>query len=63
MKFLDPNDPFFTPVWRRWAAVLLPLAWGGVELYNGSPGWAVVFSGAGAYAFFKLILQGPDPEQ
>lgn len=66
MKFLDANDPFFAAAWRRWAAALLPLAWGAVELYNGSPGWAVVFAAAGAYAFFILIIKGrdePDPDQ
>lgn len=60
MKFLDPNHPFFQPVWRRWATAFFPLAWGAFELYNGSPGWAVVFGAAGAYAFWVLIIKGPD---
>jgi hypothetical protein len=60
MKFLDPNHPFFQPVWRRWASALVPALWAAVELYNGSPGWAVVFGAAGAYAFWVLIIKGPD---
>jgi hypothetical protein len=60
MKFLDPNDPFFAPKWRRWAVSVLPMIWGAVELYNGNPGWAVVFGGAGVYAFVLLIVKGPD---
>ena len=55
MKLLDPDHPFFIPVWRRWASMLFPLAWAGVELYNGSPGWAVVFAAAGLYAGYRLL--------
>jgi hypothetical protein len=60
MQFLDPNHPFFRPVWRRWATGLLPLIWGGVELFTGNPGWAILFGGAGAYALYMLVLKGPD---
>jgi hypothetical protein len=60
MKFLDPNHPFFAPVWRRWATAIVPLAWGALELAWGNPGWAILFLGAGAYAFWMLILKGPD---
>lgn len=56
-KLLDANDPFFAPVWRRWATALFPLVWGGVELYYNSPGWAVLYLGLGAYAFWELILK------
>jgi hypothetical protein len=58
-QILDADHPFFIPVWRRWATVILPLIWGGVELWNGSPGWAVLFGAAGAYALYVLIIQGP----
>lgn len=60
MKFLDPNHPFFRPVWRRWATALFPLTWGGVEIITGSPGWAVLFFAVGGYAFWMLIVKGPD---
>lgn len=56
MKLLDPDDPFFAPVWRRWATVLAPAAWALVELVSGSPAWAAVFGLAAAYAFWVLIL-------
>jgi len=55
MKLLDPDHPFFIPVWRRWATVLLPIGWAGVELYLGSPGWALLFAAAGAYAGYILL--------
>jgi hypothetical protein len=59
MKLLDPDHPFFRPVWRRWATVLIPLIWAGVELASGSPGWAMLFGAAGAYAAWVLLLQRP----
>jgi hypothetical protein len=59
MKFLDPDDPFFRPVWRRWATVLVPALWACVELWGGNSGWAALFGAAAAYAFWMLILHGP----
>jgi hypothetical protein len=56
MKFLDPHHPFFKPLWRRILSVLLPMGWGGVELYNGSTGWAILFLAAGAYAAYELLI-------
>lgn len=55
MKLLDPDHPFFAPRWRRWVTAVFPVAWGAVELYNGSPGWAVLFAGAGVYAGYVLL--------
>ncbi|MBI1218481.1 MAG: hypothetical protein GC186_08020 [Rhodobacteraceae bacterium] len=59
MQFLDPNDPFFRPVWRRWATVLVPAAWSCLELWGGNASWALLFGAAAAYAFWMLILRGP----
>jgi hypothetical protein len=59
VKIIDPDHPFFAPLWRRWATVLFALFWAAVELSMGSPGWAVLFGAAGAYAFYVLIMQGP----
>ena len=58
-KFLDPDHPFFKPVWRRWATAGLPRAWSVVEFANASPGWGVLFGAAGVYAFWMLIVKGP----
>jgi len=58
-RLLDPRHPFFAKPWRRWVTALLPLAWGIAEAMMGSPGWAVLFGGAGAYAFYVLILHFP----
>ena len=58
--FLDANHPMFRKPWVRWVTALVPLAWGGLELSWGNAGWAFLFCGAGAYAFWALILKGPD---
>jgi hypothetical protein len=61
MKLIDPNDPFFAPAWRRWVTALVPLAWAAVELLAfQSPAWALLFGAVGAFAFWTLIVKGPD---
>jgi hypothetical protein len=55
---IDPSDPFFAPLWRRIAIVGLCLGWSLVEVLSGSPGWALIFGAAGAYAAFKLLGPG-----
>lgn len=60
MQLLDPNDPFFRPVWRRWATTLVPALWACVEAAHGSGTWAVAFLLIAAFAWWKLIFQGPD---
>lgn len=59
MQLIDPDHPFFRPAWRRWVTALFPLAWAGLELYGGNPGWAIAFAAAGAYAGWQLIIVGP----
>lgn len=38
---------------------MLPMAWGLGEAVMGSPGWAMVFFAAGAYALYVLVLAFP----
>jgi len=58
-KFLDADHPFFAHVWVRWVTVLICAGMATVEITAGSPGWAVLFAAAGAYAFYVLIYLGP----
>ncbi|MDB6182710.1 hypothetical protein [Paracoccus fistulariae] len=58
---VDPNSPFFRPLWVRVLCVTLPLVWAGVELYNGSPFWAILFGAAGLYLAYQLFVQR-DPD-
>lgn len=59
MKFLDPQHPFFRPLWRRILTVALPAAWAVVEWSNGATGWAIIFLAAAGYAGWQLFLS-PD---
>ncbi len=56
-KLIDPGHPFFAVAWRRWLTALFPAVWGGVELWGGSPGWAMMFLAAAAYAGWVLIVR------
>lgn len=56
MPLLDPNHPFFRKPLVKWATVLLPMLWGGVEFLMGNTGWAVLFGAAGAYALWVLVI-------
>ncbi len=56
-KLLDADDPFFAKPWRRWAVAVLPLAWAGVEFWNGAAMWGVLFGAAGAYAGYELLVR------
>ena len=53
---IDPDHPFFRPLWVRLLCVALPLAWAGVEARTGSPGWALMFAAAALYALAALFL-------
>jgi hypothetical protein len=56
MKFIDPDHPFYRPLWRRLLLVGVCAAWTGVEFYNGEQTWGTVFLIVTAYAFANLIL-------
>lgn len=56
MKFIDPDHPFYRPLWRRVLLVGLCAVWTAVEFYNGERAWGTVFLVVSAYAFANLIL-------
>ncbi|TJZ92521.1 hypothetical protein FA743_06530 [Paracoccus gahaiensis] len=59
---LDPNTPFFRPLWVRVLCVVMPLIWAGVEVWTGNPLWAVLFGGAGIYLGLALFVwRRPEP--
>ncbi|PQO23849.1 hypothetical protein C2I36_05985 [Rhodobacteraceae bacterium WD3A24] len=61
MRFLDFNDPFYRPLWRRVAITAICLIWGAVEFGDGEPFWGILFSALGAYAFWGFfIAASPD---
>lgn len=56
MQLLDPQHPFFRPLWRRVLTVLVPAGWALVELYNGATGWGILFLAAAIYAGYQLLV-------
>ena len=55
-RLLDPDNPFFRPLWRRVATVGVAAAWALVELAFGNQTWAFVFGGLAAYAGWVLLV-------
>jgi hypothetical protein len=56
MALIDPAHPFFRPLWRRVVVVVACLGWALIEIITGSPGWAMLFGGAGLYAAYVLLV-------
>lgn len=57
------RHPFFNPLWRRIATVLVCLLWALFEWSNGQDIWALVFGGIGvvsAWVFFVTWKPVPD---
>lgn len=53
---IDPDHPFYEPLWRR---VLIPavcFVWASFELYAGEPFWAIIVGALGLYATYKLFM-------
>ncbi len=55
----DFGHPFYRPLWRRVLIVALCLGWAVVELVGGSPGFAMLFTAAGTYAGWRLLVAWP----
>ncbi|CAN7421352.1 DUF3329 domain-containing protein [Neorhizobium sp. LjRoot104] len=58
---IDPNHPFYAPLWRR---VLIPAVcavWAIFELVAGEPFWAIIVGALGAYAAYKLFIEKRKP--
>lgn len=56
MKLLDVQHPFFIPLWRRVAVVVLCLGWAGVEGWNGNGFWMVLFGALGLYCAWQFFV-------
>lgn len=55
-KFIDTDHPAFKPVWIRVVTTAVCLAWGAFELATGSPFWAIIFLGLGAYCVYAFFF-------
>ena len=61
----DHEHPFFRPLWRRVAVVVVCLAWGILEFSTNAPFWGTIALGFAAYAVwqFFFLYKEPGPEQ
>jgi hypothetical protein len=64
MHLIDPNHPFYRPLWRRVLIVAACLGWAVVEASTRQPFWAVIVGGMGIYAGWMLLLNfDPKPPE
>lgn len=52
----DFDIPFFLPLWRRIAVVVVTLGWTMVEISTGAIVWAMIFGAAGIYCVYALLF-------
>jgi hypothetical protein len=62
MKLIDPDHPFFQPLWTRILTSGLPIAWSVVEFWSNQPTWGFIFLAAGIYAGLTFILHARKPK-
>jgi len=55
-KFLDTDHPMFRPFWVRLLVIAAAGGWGVVEVFVGSPFWAMIFLGIAAYAAWAFFI-------
>ena len=56
MKFIDPDHPFYKPLWRRLVIVALCIAWTAFEFWHGEQTWGMIFLAVSAYTACVLII-------
>ncbi|RWX78752.1 DUF3329 domain-containing protein [Neorhizobium lilium] len=54
---IDPNHPFYEPLWRRVVIPAICFVWAGIELYSGSVTWAMISAALGLFAAYKLLIE------
>ncbi|MDI7860755.1 hypothetical protein MRS76_02200 [Rhizobiaceae bacterium n13] len=67
MQLIDPNHPFYRPLWVRVAIVAVCAGWTLVEIYAGEPFWAMLVGAVAVYSAYALLLTfkpaPPEPEK
>ena len=56
MQLIDPNHPFYRPLWVRVAIVAVCAGWTLVEIYAGEPFWAMLVGAVAVYSAYALLL-------
>ncbi|WP_244616130.1 hypothetical protein [Rhizobium sp. RU20A] len=64
LKFIDPDHPFYRPLWVRLLIVGFTSGWTAVEFMNGNEMWGYLFLAMAAYTGASLLLfyKPKDPE-
>ncbi|MEP1206997.1 MAG: hypothetical protein ABJM29_10185 [Rhizobiaceae bacterium] len=57
----DLKIPFFRPLWRRIATVIVCIGWGLVEFANNAAAFGLLFCGMGALAAYQFFITWTDP--
>ena len=52
----DHENPFFRPLWRRVAIVVICVAWAIFEFVTGAPFWGTIAGGFAAYAVWQFFI-------
>lgn len=52
----DVDVPFFIPVWRRIAVLVIAFGWGLFELSTGAIFWGMIFVGIGAISAWRFWI-------
>lgn len=65
IKFIDPDHPFYRPLWIRLLIVALCATWTAVEFYGGQMMWGTIFLVVTAYAGAALLIfyRPKEPEE
>lgn len=61
-SLIDLHHPFFRPVWRRWALVIVLAVWALLETLAANTFWAVLAGGLCAYAVYVFIFDFDLPD-
>ncbi|MDW9490165.1 hypothetical protein GOA59_29395 [Sinorhizobium meliloti] len=56
IKFIDPDHPFYRPLWIRLLIILFCAVWTAVEFYGGQVMWGTIFLVVTAYAGASLLV-------
>lgn len=56
MQLIDPQHPFYRPLWIRLLIVGFTTAWAIFEFMNGDAFWGTIVGGVAAYSTYMLLL-------
>lgn len=56
IKFIDPDHPFYRPLWVRLLLVGFCAVWTAVEFYQEEGFWGMIFLAMTAYAASVLLI-------